>query len=155
MSIAPIVKSVVVPLSADRAFELFTRDIGRWWKPGANIAKGDFADIVIERQAGGRWFEVNAQGVETQWGKVIAFDPPHRLLLGWQLTAEFKFDPDFSTEVEVRFEPQASGETQVTLEHRQLERFGDAAPKVAASVTDGWGTMVARYADFAREKIDG
>lgn len=155
MSIAPIVKSVTVPLPPARAFDVFTRDIGRWWKPGANIAKGDFTDIVFEPHAGGRWFERNAEGVETQWGIVLAFDPPHRLLLGWQLTAEFKFDPDFLTEVEVSFISQGDNETLVTLEHRHLERFGDSAPKVAASVTDGWGTMVARYADFAKEKVDG
>ncbi len=97
---------------------------------------------------GGRWFERDADGAECEWGKVLHWEPPARLLLGWQLTAEFRYDPDFLTEVEVTFEPEGSG-TRVTLSHQKLERFGDQARAVAERVDQGWGKLVGLYGDVA------
>ena len=100
MTVAPIVKSVSVPLPPARCFTLFTSHMDRWWKPDMHIAATPYRTIVIEPHAEGRWFEVDEDGHETQWGRVLAWEPPHRLLLGWQLNARFQFDPDFLTEVE-------------------------------------------------------
>ena len=148
MTIAPIRRSVKVKAPPQRAFELFTRDIGRWWSKGSTIGAKPHVDIVIEPRAQGRWFERDEDGVECQWGKVLAWEPPGRLLLGWQLNSAFRYDPDMLTEVELTFEPAPDGGTMVTLEHRNLEQFGDAAQRVAEQVGGGWPRHLKEYAEF-------
>jgi uncharacterized protein YndB with AHSA1/START domain len=104
---------------------------------------------VIEPFAGGRWFERDAEGGETSWGRVLAFEPPERLLLAWQLNSQFRYDPAFETEVELTFTPSDGGGSRVTLEHRNLERFGADAEKVAGQVSTGWPRFVGFFVDFA------
>lgn len=147
MTIAPIVRTVDVAAPPARAFDLFTRQIGRWWPVGKTVAKNPHADVLIEPRAGGRWFEVDEGGVETHWGKVLVWDPPGRLVLGWQLNSRFSYDPDFLTEVELNFAPEGGG-TRVTLEHRNLERFGPDAEKFAGQLGGGWPTFLAEYANY-------
>jgi uncharacterized protein YndB with AHSA1/START domain len=151
MTIAPIVKSVSVAVPPERAFALFAGDIGRWWAPSMHIAPEPFTEIVIEPHAGGRWFERDAAGAECEWGKVLAWEPPGRLLLAWQLDAGFAFDPALITEVEVVFEPEGTG-SRVTLTHRNLERFGPSAEKIASQLAGGWPGLVERFATFIEEK---
>jgi uncharacterized protein YndB with AHSA1/START domain len=149
MTIAPVVAKVTVKALPDRAFELFSKHISDWWEKGKTIGKNPHVDIVIEPKAGGRWFERDAAGVECPWGKVLAWEPPHRLLLGWQLNSVFEYDPNFLTEVELTFVAQVGGSTLVTLEHRDLERFGADAVKVARQVGDGWPKFMADFATYA------
>jgi uncharacterized protein YndB with AHSA1/START domain len=152
MTIAPVVKTISVAVPPARAFEVFTRHMGGWWKPGMTVAAEPHVDIVIEPRPGGRWFERDAAGVETQWGRVLAWEPPHRLLLAWQLDAHFKYDPDFEVELEIGFAPEGDGGTRVTLEHRNMERFGDSAATIAESVGRGWPMLLELYADYAGQK---
>ncbi|MEO7688934.1 MAG: SRPBCC family protein [Sphingomonas sp.] len=151
MTIAPIIKSVSVAVPPERAFALFAGDIGRWWSPNMHIAPEPFTEIMIEPRAGGRWFERDAAGAECQWGKVLAWEPPGRLLLAWQLDASFTFDPDLITEVEVTFEPEATG-SRVTLTHRNLECFGPSTEKMVGRLAGGWPGLVERFATFIQEK---
>lgn len=151
MTIAPIVQSVTVAMPPDRAFALFTGSMGRWWQPGKTIGKQPHVAIVIEPQAGGRWFEKDADGNETDWGHVLAWEPPGLVLLAWQLNASFDYDPDLVTEVEITFTPVGDS-TRVTLTHRKLERFGDAADRVAAQLSGGWPTIMQRFADYIQEQ---
>jgi uncharacterized protein YndB with AHSA1/START domain len=151
MSIAPVVKSVTVKASPERAFELFTGQMGRWWPVGKTIGKSPHVAVVVEPRAGGRWFERDAAGLETNWGKVLAWEPPKRVLLGWQLNSQFAYDPEFLTEVELTFTPAAGGAI-VTLEHRNLERFGDDAEKVAAQINMGWPKFLAEFAAYADDQ---
>jgi len=148
MTIAPVVTSVPVKAPPARAFEIFTGDIGRWWPADKTIAKTPSVDVVIEPHAGGRWYEIDAAGAITPWGRVMAWEPPRRLLLAWQINSRFAYDPDFLTEVELTFAPQGAG-TLVTLEHRNLERFGDDAAKLAGQLGGGWPTIVGQFASFA------
>jgi len=147
MTIAPVRQVVRVKATPPRAFALFTQEIGRWWPKGRTIGAQPHADIVMEPQPGGRWFERSADGAETDWGRVLDWNPPGRLLLAWHLNATFKFDPDFHTEVEILFAPAEGGTTEVTLEHRNLERFGASAADVAAKLGGGWPTMLGHYAE--------
>jgi uncharacterized protein YndB with AHSA1/START domain len=149
MTIAPVVRSVTVKASPERAFEIFAGQMGRWWPVGKTIGKSPHVEIVVEPRPGGRWFERDAEGVETNWGKVLAWEPPKRLLLGWQLNSRFAYDPNFLTEVELTFAPAPGGGAVVTLEHRNLERFGDDAEKVAAQIGLGWPAILADFAGFA------
>lgn len=151
MSIAPIVQSVTIAVPPARAFAIFTDQMGAWWTTGKTVGAQPHVAIVIEPVAGGRWYERDAAGAETEWGKVIAWDQPDRILLAWQLDASFSYDPTLETEVEVTFAAVAEG-TRVTLEHRRLERFGPSAQRVAEQLGGGWPTIVANYAAFAEEQ---
>lgn len=149
MSIAPIVRSVEVKPPPAKAFELFSQRMGDWWPAGKTVAKKPAVAVVVEPHAEGRWYEVDADGTETHWGKVLAWDPPGRLLLGWQLNAQWTFDPGFLTEVELTFAALPGGGTRVTLEHRDLERFGADAEARRASLDGGWPTRLADFVAFA------
>ena len=148
MSIAPIKRSVQVKAAPARAFDLFATRMSDWWPGGKTIGKTPAIAVTLDPIPGGKWVERDEDGVETQWGKVLAWEPPARLLLGWQLNSGFTYDPDLVTEVELTFVPHDGG-TLVTLEHRHLERFGDAAERVASQLADGWPSRLADYAAFA------
>ncbi len=151
MTIAPIVKTVVVKAPPGKAFDLFAAHMSQWWPKGTTIGKAPHEAIVIEPRVGGRWYEADGEGVEAVWGEVLAWEPPTRLLLGWKLDSRFTYDPDLITEAELTFVPQAGGRTLVTLEHRNLERFGVDAAKTAEQLGGGWPTRLQNFADFADE----
>jgi len=149
MSIAPIVRSVEVKAPPARAVELFATRMADWWTRGRTIAPNPHVAIVLEPRPGGRWFERDAEGAETHWGKVLAWEPPSRLLLAWQIDAGWRYDPGFATELEITFAPTATGGTTVTLEHRDLERFGTDAARHAEQLGGGWPGFLAEFARLA------
>jgi uncharacterized protein YndB with AHSA1/START domain len=149
MSIAPIAHSVEVKAPPGRAFELFAANMGAWWPRGRTPAKNPHVDIILEPREGGRWFERDSEGNESQWGKVLAWEPPRRLLLGWQLDHQFRYDAELLTEVELRFAPLSGGGTRVTLEHRDLERFGADAEALATKIRAGWPVMIGHFEQYA------
>jgi uncharacterized protein YndB with AHSA1/START domain len=149
MTIAPILRSIQVKAAPARAFTLFATHMEHWWPKGRTIGKAPHAAIIVEPHAGGRWFERDADGNETHWGKVLAWEPPSRLLLCWQINCEWGYDPDLLTEVEVTFAPAQGGGTLVTLEHRNLERFGADAARHAEKLGGGWPTRLAEFAQYA------
>jgi uncharacterized protein YndB with AHSA1/START domain len=155
MTIAPLVRTVQVRAAPERAFDLFATQMEHWWPKGKTVAKAPHVAIVLEPRAGGQWFERDADGNETHWGKVLAWEPPARLLLGWQLNSQFTYDPDFLTEVELTFAPAKGGGTLVTLEHRDLERFGADAEKVAGQLGGGWPTFLNHFAEYAAVHAEG
>jgi uncharacterized protein YndB with AHSA1/START domain len=107
--------------------------------------------VVVEPRAGGRWFERAADGTECDWGGVIAYEPPARLVLAWQLDADFRYDPELVTEVELRFTAEGDG-TRVDLEHRDLERYGERREAVRQAIggDGGWTALLAAYAAALR-----
>jgi uncharacterized protein YndB with AHSA1/START domain len=149
MSIAPVVRSITVKAPPARAFELFTQHMERWWPKGKTIGRNPHTAIVVEPRAGGQWFERDAEGNETHWGKVLAWEPPARLLLGWQINSQWAYDPEFLTEVELTFAAAGDDSTLVTLEHRNLERFGADADKQAKQIGEGWPKFLAEFAGYA------
>jgi len=153
---APVRRSVEVKASVERAFEVFTSGIGSWWPSTHTIGKGKLKTAVIEPCKGGRWYGEDEDGATTEWGKVLVFEPPGRLVLAWQISAEWRYDPDLVTEVELTFTPVAAGLTRVELEHRHLERLGPKHAEMRASIDSpgGWGGMMSLYA-AAVERIAG
>jgi uncharacterized protein YndB with AHSA1/START domain len=148
---AAIRKTITVAAPVDRAFEVFASRMGQWWHKEHSVAKGTTqVDVVIEPRAGGRWYEKGADGSEHPWGRVLAYDPPHRLVLAWQLNREFVYDPEFETTVEVTFEEQNGG-TLVTFEHRDLERMGADAVELFESMDGGWGMLLDLYKGAAEQ----
>jgi hypothetical protein len=148
ITVAPVRKSVRVSAAPARAFEVFTTGFARWWPRSHSIAKVPQKEAVIEPRVGGRWFERAEDGSECDWGKVLVWEPPARVVLGWQLNADFRFDPDVVTEVEIRFIAEGEDATRVELEHRHLERFGEQGEKLREKVGSptGWGALLDEYA---------
>jgi uncharacterized protein YndB with AHSA1/START domain len=144
---APVRHAITVSASPERAFEVFTSDISRWWPPSHKIGAAPFKSAVIEPRAGGRWFEVGEDGSECQWGDVLAWEPPSRILLAWRIRADWQFDPALLTEVEVKFIPAGDGGTRVELEHRLLENMGEGAERARSTFESehGWRGILERY----------
>jgi uncharacterized protein YndB with AHSA1/START domain len=147
---APIRRSVEVKVPPARAFEIFTAGASRWWLRTHSISatKSPIKDVVIEPRAGGRWFERGEDGSECDWGKVLAWEPPARLLLAWRINADFKYDPTLLTEVEIRFAPAGRG-TLVELEHRLIERMGERGAGMRDAFTRGWGLLLDSFTQHA------
>jgi len=147
--VEPVTRSVSVAATPARAFEVFTTAIGRWWLPTHSIlaSKSPQAAVTIEPRVGGRWYERGEDGSESDWGHVLAWEPPRRLVLAWQLDAQWEFDPALVTEVEVRFDAEPGGGTKVTLEHRCLERYGAGAETARSGLASegGWSGLLERF----------
>lgn len=150
MTVSPtaVKKQLTVEAPIERAFTVFTAQMTRWWPRSHHIGKAPLVQCVVEPAVGGRWYEVCEDGSECTWGKVLAWDPPNRLVLAWQLDREFAYDPDVITEVEVVFSALAPGRTRVDFEHRDLDRIG---AKVAGEdgMDGGWQQILSLYTAFA------
>jgi uncharacterized protein YndB with AHSA1/START domain len=142
-------KELVVEAPQERAFRIFTEGIGRWWPKAHHIGKAELKDVVMEPRVGGRWYERCVDGSECLWGKVLVYEPPRRVVLAWQLNAQWQYDETFLTEVEVRFTPEGPQRTRVELEHRNIERFGDEATRKALDGEGGWTGILAEFQKLA------
>lgn len=149
----PVRKSVRVNAPPERAFEVFTAGVGRWWPKTHHIGASELDSHVIEPRAGGRWYERGIDGKESDVGRVLVWEPPARLVLCWQITPDWKFDPDLMTEVEVRFIPEGVNATCVELEHRNLDRFGTRADAFRQQIDspEGWGGLLQLFAQSAEQ----
>jgi len=148
---APVRKSIFVEASQAHAFDVFTREVGQWWPKSHKIGPVDVDRPIIEPREGGRWYELDVDGTECEIGKVAVWDPPSRLILIWQLTPDFKFDPNLVTEVEVLFTAEGDG-TRVELEHRDLERFGERTEAMRETISGpgGWPMLLGLFAEQAK-----
>lgn len=145
-ALEPIVREVDVACAPEAAFATFVEGFGVWWPKALTIGRGQLADVVIEPRAGGRWYGVDSDGAEAQWGEVLALDPPRRLLLAWRIGADWAYHADLHTEVAVTFTPSGTG-VQVRLEHRGLEAMGAmaAAAHEVIGGPAGWGAILDMY----------
>jgi len=150
---APVKRSIEVKSARAKAFDVFANKTSSWWPKSHHIGKSPMAKSVIEPKAGGRWYEVGEDGTECQWGYVVAWNPPEGLTLAWQLNSQWQFDPKIVTEVEVKFTALGPSLTRVELEHRHLERFGDATTveTVRKSIDSdgGWPAILRAFASVA------
>ena len=140
-----ICKELTVEAPIERAFRVFTANMGSWWPKEHHIGAARLKDCVIEPRVDGRWYELGEDGTTCEWGKVLEWDPPRRLVLAWQLGADFQYDPALLTEVEVRFTSLGLKRTRVDFEHRNLERFGEAAERLRGEMARGWGQILESF----------
>lgn len=145
-------KVVTVQAPQAVAWRVFTEKMGTWW-PLAHykIGKAKAVDAVIEPRVGGRWYERGEDGTTCDWGRVLAWEPNSRLLLTWDINADFQPDPNLNTEIEIRFIADGTGATRVELEHRRLDRYGarrDEMRRIFDTVGD-WGRLLAMFAQAA------
>jgi uncharacterized protein YndB with AHSA1/START domain len=145
-AVESIRRQIVVPASRERAFEVFTSRMTTWWPSHHHIGSAPIQEIVVEPREGGRWYTRHEDGTETSTGYVAGWDPPERLVLTWQITADWRYDPSLVTTVEVRFVEESPGRTRVELEHRDLDRYGPEADRMRMTFEDpgAWtGTLEA------------
>jgi hypothetical protein len=146
-------KTITVEASQAKAFKVFTANFDNWWPRENKIGRTALKQAVLEPRNGGRWYEVGEDGSECDWGTVLAFEPTARLLLAWQISATWQYDPTFVTEVEVRFIEEGPKRTRVELEHRNLDRYGETAGTMrdVFASPNGWGGILARFGKLAAE----
>ncbi len=143
-------RKITVNASAERAFQVFTESFQAWWPADYHIGETDYTGVAIEPRVGGRWYETGKDGKECDWGHVLVWEPPHRLVLTWQINGDWQYDPDpaRASEIEVRFTEAEPGQTTVELEHRHIDRLiNAAAAHGAVGHESGWSAILARFAE--------
>lgn len=137
--IAPVRKTLVVDASQSHAFDVFTNRLDSWWPRGHGIGATPVKQSFIEPRKGGRWYTTHEDGSETVVGHMLAWEPPHRILFSWEVSAEWKPDPSVASEVEITFIAESARTTRVHLEHRNFEALGkEGGEKMRGSVDGGW-----------------
>lgn len=147
--------TTVVNAPLERAFRLYTEGMGTWWPKEHHILEGELDRMVFEPRAGGHIYDVGTDGSECRWSRVLAYEPPDRVLFSWDINLEWKLetDPERTSEVEVRFVAEAEGRTRVELEHRNLERHGDGWERMRDAVGSqgGWPGGLEVFANAAAQ----
>jgi len=142
-------KVVTVKAPPAVAWRVFTEQMGAWW-PLANykIGKAAAVDAVIEPRVGGRWYERGEDRSTCDWGSVLWWEPPSRLVLSWDITADWQYDANLKTEIEVRFIAEGANETRVEFEHRRLDRYGARRDEMREvfDKTGDWGRLLEAFA---------
>ena len=148
-------KVMNVQASPAVAWRVFTERMGTWWPLAVyKIGKTNAVDAIIEPRIGGRWYERGDDGSTCQWGSVLSWEPPSRLVLSWDIDANWQYEPDLKTEIEVRFIAEGRDATRVELEHRKLDRYGARRDEMRRIFdTEGdWGRLLAMFAARAVEE---
>jgi uncharacterized protein YndB with AHSA1/START domain len=145
---APVVKRLRVRLEPAAAFELFTRELARWWPLATHSCMGDEAvNVVIEPCVGGQVVEHARDGRQAPWGTVLAWDPPHRFAMTWHPMS----DPAMATRVEISFTAAADGGSDLQLVHAGWDKRGVDAGLWRDRYDGGWGPVLDRYATAANQ----
>jgi len=149
-------KQIVVDAPIERAFAVFTEGFGAFKPPEHNLLGAEIAETVFEPRVGGHIYDRGVDGRECRWSRVLAFDPPDRVVFSWDISPQWQIetDPDHTSEVEVRFASETPERTRVELEHRKIDRHGPGWESVESAVDgdQGWPLYLARYADVVAEK---
>jgi uncharacterized protein YndB with AHSA1/START domain len=142
-------QEIVVEAPIEHAFRVVTEGYQTWNPPEHHIGEAEIETSIMEPREGGRWYEVGVDGSECDWGRVLAWEPPTRVVLAWQIGTSWKYDPDpaRASEVHVAFTDLGDGSTRVALEHRHLERHGAGWEGVRDAVASpgGWPMLLPRY----------
>ena len=142
---------IVVEAPQDRAFRVFTERFDDIKPREHNLLAADIAESVFEPRAGGRVYDRGIDGSECQWGRVLAYDPPERIVFSWDIGPQWQLETDLekASEVEIRFVAETPGRTRVELEHRHLDRHGDGWEGLREGVggDQGWPLYLGRYAE--------
>jgi uncharacterized protein YndB with AHSA1/START domain len=148
---ATIRKQVVVDAPIDRAFAVFTERFGDFKPREHNLLPEPIVETVFEPRVGGNILDRTADGAECRWARILAFDPPDRVVFSWDISPQWRIetDPEQTSEVEVRFVAESPERTRLELEHRHIDRHGPGWEAVSQGVADdaGWPLYLARYAD--------
>lgn len=143
---------IVVPISIERAFAVFVERFGDFKPPEHNLLGAEITETRFEPKVGGHIYDRAADGSECRWARILAYEPPERVVFSWDISPQWKLDADErnASEVEVRFIAEAPERTRLELEHRHLDRHGSGWESLQEGVDGqgGWPLYLARYADL-------
>ena len=143
---------IVVEAPVERAFRVFTEQFDRIKPREHNMLGVDIAETVFERRVGGHVYDRGVDGSECRWARVLAYEPPHRVVISWNISPQWQLEtnPERASEVEVRFIAESPERTRVELEHRHLDRHGDGweGERDGVSGEGGWPLYLQRFADL-------
>jgi uncharacterized protein YndB with AHSA1/START domain len=144
--------STIVEAPIERAFSVFTDGIGTWWNPDHHIMRGALAEMVFEPYEGGHVFDRGVDGSECRWARVLAYEPPSRVVFSWDISTSWQIetDPEKTSEVEVRFTAEGPYRTLVELEHRNLDHHGNGWEQMRDAVGSANGWNLQPFADVVR-----
>jgi len=144
--------SVVVEAPIERAFKVFTEDFGSFKPPDHNMLGVEIAETVFEPRVGGNLYDRGVDGSVCRWARVLAYEPPNRVVLSWDISPQWQIETDLdkTSEWEVRFVAETAERTRVELEHRNLERHDEGWQDLRDGVAGdaGWPLYLQRYADL-------
>ena len=144
--IAPVRKSVRVRAPVARAFDVFTGGLSRWWPHNHGVGKKPIQKVLMEPRLGGRWLEISEDGSQTTVATITRWEPPHRLVMVWQVNARWQPDPAMKSEVDVRFNADGPDATEVELLHHKFETMGaEAGASMRGDVDRGWPGLLERF----------
>jgi len=147
--------SIVVDAPIERAFSVFTDDIGSWWPPEHHILQAELAETVFEPREGGFVYDRGVDGSECRWARVLVYEPPGRVVISWNVSPQWQLEsnPERVSEVEIRFLAEDSARTRVELEHRNLDRHGEGWQQMRDAVGSpgGWEVGMRRFAERVRD----
>jgi uncharacterized protein YndB with AHSA1/START domain len=147
--------SVTVDATAPAAFDVFVARISDWWVREFTWSGPEcLVGLGIEQRVGGTAYELGPHGVRLDWGRVLSWDPPQRLVLAWQIAPDRvpQPDPDRASEVEVHFHPRTDG-TLVDLEHRYFDRHGPDGADYRRNMAVGWQELLDRFAGLCQADL--
>jgi uncharacterized protein YndB with AHSA1/START domain len=149
---AAVRREIVVDASIDRAFAAFVERFGDFKPPEHNLLGAAITETRFEPKVGGHIYDRAADGSECRWARVLAYEPPHRVVFSWDISPQWQLEADESnaSEVEVRFMAETADRTRLELEHRHLDRHGPGweALRGAIDSDGGWPLYLTRYSDF-------
>jgi uncharacterized protein YndB with AHSA1/START domain len=139
----PLELEFTVDCAPDLAFDTWARDTSRWWPKGHTVSAHPALSVIIEPRSGGRIFERTPTGDEHDWGEVVVWEPPHRLVYMWHMAS----DRSDATEVEVTFSG-AEDTTRVRIVHRGWERLGTRGEELRERNRQGWEGLLVHYREL-------
>ncbi|HZA89073.1 MAG TPA: SRPBCC family protein [Solirubrobacterales bacterium] len=152
---ASVRTQIVVEAPIERAFQVFTEDFGSFKPPEHNILGVDLAETVFEPREGGHLYDRGVDGSECRWARVLAYEPPNRVVISWDINPQWQIETDLekTSEVEVRFISEAPERTRVELEHRNLDHHGEGWEGVRDAVGSegGWPLYLRRFAELLED----
>ena len=147
---------IVVKAPVDKAFRLFTDKFDQIKPRDHTMLDVDISESVLEPRVGGRVYDRGVDGSECRWARVLAYEPPSRLILSWDLNPRWQIesDPDRTSEWEVSFTAESDSRTRVEIVHRNLERHGEGWESVRDGVgsEQGWPLYLRRFHDLCSRR---
>ena len=146
-------RQIVVQAPIERAFTVFTARFGDFKPPEHNLLRAPIAETVFEPRVGGHIYDRAVDGSECRWARILAYEPPDRVVFSWDISPQWQLETDLknTSEVEVRFIAEAPERTRVELEHRNIDRHGPGAAGIHQGVSGpgGWPGILDNYAKVA------
>ena len=147
---------VIVEAPLEHAFDVFVKRVHEWWPRPYRLGDGERVALWFESHVGGAWRERTSQGSECDWGRVLTWEPPRRLVLSWEIPVSFtpEPNPEKASRVEVEFIASGPDQTAVRLVHSEFENHGEGWESMRAMVTEeaGWPSILKAYAALAKSR---